>query len=257
MHIFTFSHPAPLLLHKTKAIVLRTVPYGDTSLIVSAYTELFGLQSYIVKGARSVSKKGAGQSQYFQPSALLDLVVYHNDLKQLQIIKEIKWAFLYQNVLSSVLKNSVALFMVEMLGKCIKQTETNEELFAFAESSLRILDEAEIAVVANLPLHFSLQLAGQLGFMIEDNYSETNKLLDLQEGRFVAQAPEHTFYLETRLAEISFALLQMNNPVTLYRIKLNKQTRHQLLQAYEYFYQFHLQDFGYLKTVKILEEVLS
>lgn len=253
-HIFTSAF---ILLHKTKAIVLRTVPYGDTSLIVSAYTQLFGLQSYIVKGARSVSKKGAGQSQYFQPSALLDLVVYHNELKQLQIIKEIKWAFLYQHILSNVLKNSVALFMVEMLGKCIKQTETNEELFAFAESNLHILDEAEPAVVANLPLHFSLQLAGELGLRMEDNYNDTNPFLDLQEGRFVAQIPEHNFYLDTRLAEITFGLLQTNSPVTLYRFKLNKQTRHQLLQAYEYFYQFHLQDFGYLRTVKILEEVLS
>jgi DNA repair protein RecO (recombination protein O) len=245
------------LLHKTKAIVLRTIPYGDTSLIVSAYTELFGLQSYIVKGARRVSKKGGGQAPYFQPSALLDLVVYHNDQKQLQIIKEIKWAYLYQYVLSNVLKNSVALFMVEMLSRCVKQPETNEELFQFVETNLRILDEGEPAVVANLPLHYSLQLAGQLGLRLEDNYSSNNIFLDLQEGRFVGKTPEHNFYLDGRLAEITFELLQMNNPVILYRLKLNKQMRHELLQAYEYFFQFHLQDFGYLRTVKILEAVLG
>src|SRR6185295_19163252 len=141
------------MLHKTKAIILRTVSYGDTSLVVTAYTELFGLQTYMVKGARRVSKKGAGQSQFFQPAALLELVVYHNELKQLQIIKEIKWSVIYRQVLSNVIKNSVALYMVELLIKCLKQTEASEELFVFAESNLLLLDECEAGVTANLPLH--------------------------------------------------------------------------------------------------------
>lgn len=245
------------MLHKTKAIILRTVAYGDTSLVVTAYTELYGMQSYLVKGARSSAKKGGSQAQFFQPSALLELVVYHNEQKQLQIIKEVKWAFLYQQVLSNVFRNAVALFMVEMLTKSIKQTETNFELFEFVENNLRILDEADLPVVANLPLHFSLHLAGQLGIKLEDNFSAATPFLDLQEGRFVEQIPKHNFYLDGNLAETTHAMLQMDNAVTIYRFKLNKQLRHQLLQAYEYFYQFHLHDFGYLRTVKVMEAVLS
>jgi DNA repair protein RecO (recombination protein O) len=247
----------PVMLHKTKAIILRTVAYGETSLVVSAYTELFGLQSYIIKGARKVSKKGASQSPYFQPAALLDLVVYHNELKQLQIIKEVRWCVLYNEVLSNVTKYSVALFMVELLGKCIKQTETNTELFAFAEHSLLVLDETALAVTANLPLHFSLQLAARLGFQIEDNYDETHPILDLQEGRFTMGYPLHQLYLDGKLSEVTFELLQIDNPVTLYRLRLNQAIRRQLLHAYEQFYEYHISDFGRLKTVKVLEEILG
>ena len=32
------------MLHKTPGIVLRTVKYGDTSVILSIFTELFGIQ---------------------------------------------------------------------------------------------------------------------------------------------------------------------------------------------------------------------
>ncbi|NBO56051.1 MAG: DNA repair protein RecO, partial [Actinobacteria bacterium] len=42
-------------LHKTKGLVLRAVKYGDTSLVVTVFTELFGLQSYIVSGVRKSS----------------------------------------------------------------------------------------------------------------------------------------------------------------------------------------------------------
>src|SRR6202008_3070019 len=105
-------------LHKTKGIVLRTVKYGETSVIVTIFTELFGVQSYLINGVRTSAKKGTGKASLFQPSAILDLVVYHNELKQLQRIKEFRWDWLYQHILSDVKKNSVALFMIELLTRC-------------------------------------------------------------------------------------------------------------------------------------------
>ncbi|HEV9036666.1 MAG TPA: recombination protein O N-terminal domain-containing protein, partial [Puia sp.] len=77
-------------LHKTKGIVLRTVKYGETSLIVTIFTELFGAQSYLINGVRTSSRKGPGKANLFQPAAILDLVVYHNELKHLQRIREFK-----------------------------------------------------------------------------------------------------------------------------------------------------------------------
>src|SRR5882724_4224239 len=82
-------------IHKTKGIVLRTVKYGETSVIVTIFTELFGVQSYLVNGVRTSSKKGSGKANLFQPGAILDMVVYHNELKNLNRIKEFKWDYLY------------------------------------------------------------------------------------------------------------------------------------------------------------------
>ena len=103
----------------TKGIVLRTIKYGETSVITLMFTELFGTQSYLVNGVRMSSKKSPGKAGMFQPPAILDMVVYHNELKQLQRIKEFRWAFIYQQILSDVRKNAVALFMVELLTKCL------------------------------------------------------------------------------------------------------------------------------------------
>ena len=111
------ENPVTDKLHKTKGIVLRTVRYGETSIIVAIFTELFGVQSYLVNGVRVSSNKGMGKATLFQPAAILDLVVYHNELKQLQRIKEFRWGHLYHNILSDVKKNAVALFMVELLTK--------------------------------------------------------------------------------------------------------------------------------------------
>src|ERR1700712_2316525 len=96
-------------VHKTTGIVLRTIKYGETSVIAAIYTELFGLQSYLVNGVRTSSKKGPGRASLFQPGAILDLVVYHSELKNLQRIKEFKWGYLYKHIFSDIFKNSVAL----------------------------------------------------------------------------------------------------------------------------------------------------
>src|SRR5258706_10351535 len=146
-------------LHKTKGIVLRTVKYGETSMIVSIFTELFGIQSYLVNGVRTSTKKGSGKANLFQPSAILDLIVYHNELRNLQRIKEFRWSYLYQHIFSDIKKNAVALFMVELLTKCLKQPEANEDLFQFAEDAFLHLDESNEMVTANFPLFFALHLA--------------------------------------------------------------------------------------------------
>src|SRR6266498_764247 len=122
-------------LHHTKGIILRTVKYGETSLIVTIFTEIFGIQSYLVNGVRASTKKGSGKANLFQPAAILDLIVYHNELKNLQRIKEFRWGHLYQHIFSDIKKNAVASFMVELLAKCLKQPEANPDLFYFVEDS--------------------------------------------------------------------------------------------------------------------------
>ena len=89
----------------------------------------------MINGVRTTTKKGSGKANLFQPSAILEMMVYHNELKQLQRIKEFRWGNLYQHILSEVRKNAVALFMVELLTKCLKQPESNADLFNFAEDA--------------------------------------------------------------------------------------------------------------------------
>ena len=247
----------PDKLHKTKGIVLRTVKYGETSIVVTIFTELLGVQSYLVNGVRTYTKKGTGKASLFQPSAILDLVVYHNELKHLNRIKEFTWSVIYQHILSDVPKNAVALFMVELLTKCLKQPERNPDLFHFTEDIFIKLDESSGAVMANLPLFFALHLPFHFGFRITDNYSEENSYLDLQEGSFVAEQPRHPHFLEDKQAAVTSQLLQVMQPEELEDIKLNHDFRRKLLFVYETYYALHITDFGKMKTLPVLTEILS
>lgn len=243
------------MVHKTKGVVLRTVKFGETSIVVSVFTELFGLQSYLVNGVRQVSKKGTAKGAYFQPGSLLDLVVYKNDFKNLQRIKEYKWAYLYQHIFSDIFKNAVALFTIELLNKCLKEPEPNNELFYFVEDALLHLDEATPTVTANYPLFIALHLAVFFGFRINDEFSETQHYLDLQEGVFVEDQPRHSHYIQDREAEAVSHILKVMHPSELEDVKLNQDMRRRILTALEGYYALHIPDFGFMRTLPVLREI--
>lgn len=245
------------MIHKTKGIVLRSVKYGETSLVVTVFTELFGLQSYLVNGIRTVSKKGGTKAALFQPAAILDLIAYHNEFKNLQRLKEFKWDYLYHHILSDVRKNAVALFMIELLTKCLKQPEANADLFYFTEDSLHHLDEANETVTANFPLFFALHLAVFFGFRISDEYSETKHYLDLEEGTFVEEQPKHPHYLQDREAAAVSHILKTMQPTELQEVALNQELRRRITHAVEEYYKLHIPDFGTMRTLPVLREVMS
>ncbi|RYY86547.1 MAG: DNA repair protein RecO [Chitinophagaceae bacterium] len=244
-----------MMLHKTKGIVLRTVKYGETSVIVTCFTELFGLQSYIVNSVRKASSKGTAKAAYFQPASQLDLVVYHQPARNLNRIREYKWSFLYQHVLSDVFKNAVAQFMIELLNKSLKEPEPNNELYYFTEDALQRLDQASATVTANFPLFFALHLPVFFGFRIPDEWSTEQSILDLKEGTFTTQPPQHPYFLEGRAAEAVAHILKVLQPDELEEVKLNGEQRREILQQLEQYYALHLPEFGTLRTLPVLKEI--
>jgi DNA repair protein RecO (recombination protein O) len=247
--------PVHEMTHKTKGIVLKAVKYGETSLVVTIFTELFGVQTYMVNGVRS-SKKSTSKANLFQSGAILDLVVYHYEQKNIQRIKEFSWSVIYQSVLTDVIKNSIALYMVELLYKSLKQPEQNEALFFFTEDVLLHLDTADKIVTANMPLYFALQLPHFLGFRMNDDFEEGQNILDLQEGSFITERPPHVYFIEGENARLTSQLLKVMQPGELSDFPLNHDVRRKLLQYYHTYYALHIQDFGEMKTLSVLQDVL-
>ncbi|MBA4138963.1 MAG: DNA repair protein RecO [Segetibacter sp.] len=245
------------MTHKTRGIVLRTVKYGETSVITTIYTELFGVQSYIVKGVRQTTKKSSGRGLYFQPAAILDMVVYHNEFKNLNFIKEYQWGYLYGHVLFDVVKNTVSMYVVEMLQHSLKQPEANPELFYMVEDTLKQLDNGAAVLTANLPLYFTLHLAGELGFRIQGAYSNDTPVLDLQEGIFISGKPAHPYYIDGILAEAASKLLAINFYNDLESIHFSRSTRQQLLQSFQNYIALHVEDFGEIKSLPVLQEIFN
>ena len=61
------------MLVNTKGIVVKTINYGETSVIATIYTEQLGLRTYMLKGVRSGRSKRKGN--IYQLMQFLDMIV--------------------------------------------------------------------------------------------------------------------------------------------------------------------------------------
>ncbi|HEY0652516.1 MAG TPA: DNA repair protein RecO [Chryseosolibacter sp.] len=222
------------MIHKTRGIVFRFTRYGETSIIVTIFTEAFGLQSYIVNGVRSKSAKN--KIALYQPLTLLNLVVYHREHANLERIKEIQCFYPYQSLTVDIRKSTIGMFITELLNKTLKEESGVGNLFQFLVDSLVRMDSLT-AGVENAHLVFMIKLSRYLGF----GPQFVNEILG---GRVTDE--------KTEIVLQQMITLEFEDII----IATNEQRRN-ILELLLKFYQEHLENFGELKSVQVLRDVLS
>ena len=240
-------------LVKTRGIVFKSFKYGETSLIVDIYTEERGLRRYIVSGVRK--RKARFSAGLLQTMSLIDLVAYDREDRDLNRISEIRPAYLYQSVPFHLKKGAIGLFMIELSRKSIRESEENRPLFDFLFEGFRFLDQTDKAV-ANIHLHFMIELSAYLGFMPGGDYSEDKPYFDLEEGIFADNAPTHSNYLEARYSQLLWAL-QNTSVGEVHQLQFNRKERQRMLTYLIDYYRLHIENFPLIHTHSVLKEVLG
>ena len=108
------------MILKSKAIVLRSLKFGDSSLIIDMFTELEGRISFITRIPKTA--KGKIKKQYFQPLTLLDLEFDYRPRTSLQRIKEVRIFRPYGSIPFDPVKSAILLFLSEFLYYCLLYT---------------------------------------------------------------------------------------------------------------------------------------
>lgn len=242
------------MLVKTSGIVLRTIKYGDSGLIVHIFCETLGLQSFMVKGARS-SRSKSPKGPLLQVGNQLDLVVYFRNERALQSLSEIRLSHVYQNLPQHAVKSSILLYTAELLQKILKQPDANTDLFHFISNMLKWLDRQEDGY-GNLPLYIPLKVAECLGFGIQGRWCKETSYLDLQEGHYVSRMAGHVHALDVEESALCHALIQSTDLDALKSIKCSREVRGKLMFSILEYMKWHITDFQDLKSPRILHEVL-
>ena len=112
------------MLTKTRGIVVRNTNFKDNSVISHIYTQDYGSQSFMLHGVRN--HKGAIRPSHIMSLSLVDLVFYKKDNAGIQQIKELRCSPVLQTIHFDILKNSVALFIAEIINATVPEEEQNE-----------------------------------------------------------------------------------------------------------------------------------
>ena len=241
------------MLFTTKGIVLHHFKYSEKSVIAKVYTEKFGLQSYILNGVRSAKSKN--KAVYLQPLSLVEINANYKEKKGLQQIKSIQLAIPYSSVPFNIGKTSIAFFLAEILYKSIKEEETNYTLFEFLFNALQVLDLKETNY-ANFHLIFMAQFCHYLGISPQNKEIESRNIyFDLQEGVFLPHQPPHQAFISSPTSNLLIEALNANFDEP--NLSFNYSDRKLVLATLLDYYNLHLSNFDNLKSLAVLEEVLS
>jgi DNA repair protein RecO (recombination protein O) len=154
----------PRQIVKSRAVVLRVRRLGDTSKLLTLYTEEHGKLKATAKGARKPKSKFAG---LLEPTNLVHAVCYLREERDLQTLSDcdLERAFVgRRRDLRLLALGSAACELVERLTVDL---ETNKRLYACLEGVLKGLEEVEVEQAESLFWYFQLRAAEALGYRPE------------------------------------------------------------------------------------------
>ncbi len=237
------------MLITTSAIVLQTIKYGESDLIVKLFTNSSGLKSYLLKGVLK-SKRGKIRASLFQPLTLLEIEASHKNKGSLERLREARLQQPYQTLYTDILKSSLVLFLSEMLKNSIQEEEENKTLYQYLVSSFLWLDNHDS--FANFHLVFLLKLSQYLGFYPDDSLL-SEPYFNLIEGGFQSNK-DHEHCVSGTTVILLKSLLGITFD-TSSDIKMSKNSRSELLMLLIRYFEVHLHGFKKPKSLYILNEI--
>ncbi|MBN2766792.1 MAG: DNA repair protein RecO [Paludibacteraceae bacterium] len=237
---------------KTRGIVMGSLKYSDSSVIVTVYTQKFGRISYMIYGV--AKKKSAFRSAFLQPLTLVELDVLHTPGKEIQKIKDVRTTIPLTGISFHPVRNSIALFVAELMLKSLRISEPDNMMYDFLENAIQILDCNEQGL-SNFHLIFMIRLARYLGFE-PDTLTGTGEYFDMLNATFCVSQPPHIHFMNTESTK-AFTELAKCNFDNMHRVSIGRELRYQLINNLEHFYRLHLPDFKGINSLGVLHELFD
>ena len=260
------------MLVKTEAIVLHSLKYGESRLVVDLFTRQQGRLSCIVSIPKT--SRGKVKKQFFQPLSLLDVECDIRPCVQLQKMRDATLNPPPSTFNSQPEKIAISLFLAEFLYHALRgEQQPDEQLFDYLKNSFLWLDAATEGY-ANFHLSFLMHLSRFLGFYpntappsasprrgsffaVQSGKAEREgAFFDLREGCFCDAPPLHADFLRPEEATRIHDMMRMDYQ-NMHLFRMNHTDRNRCLDVILTYYRLHLPSFPELKSLSVLKELFA
>ncbi len=237
----------------TRALVLRTVKYGESSVVADLLTEQQGRVSFLVSLPKSA--RARVRRQYFMPMTLLSVSYDFRPRSSLQRVRDARIDCPYTRIPGSPDKQAIMMFLAEFLTYATRDEQRNEALFLFLRSSLLWLDAAE-GRYANFHLVLMARLSRFLGFWPNlDDYRD-GCYFDLREAAFSPLRPLHPDFLAPADAS-RVGLLMRLSYATMHIFRPSREERNRIAEMMLAYYRLHVPGMPDLRSLSVLRELFA
>ncbi|PYZ94258.1 DNA repair protein RecO [Salipaludibacillus keqinensis] len=243
------------MLEKFEGIIIRTTNYAETNKVLTIYSREHGKIALMARGARRPKSRFASSSQLF----IFGTFVYQKSsgigtLNQADIIDS------FREVRSDLMLTAYAAYIVELLDKLTEDRSSNPYLFELLYQLLHHLNEGEdgeilLRIMETKMLTFSGS-APTLHQCARCGSTELPFNFSLKFGGAICRRclVEDTYHLKVSPAVMKLLrLFQQLNPTRIGQISVKKETKAQLKEVLETYYQEHVG--VYLKSKRFLDQM--
>ena len=215
-------------MNVTGLIVLHTTKFGENSLVVHTLSRDYGRRSFLVRGA------GKKTMSLFLPLNLLEADIVETTKSNLYTARNIVLRHPLLGIRNNMFKNSMTMFMSEVLYRAIKDGTYEEGLYEWCEKIILLLDAIQ-SDFSNFHIRFLLELSVTLGFSPESR--------DLQP--FVGD------YYPTveKFMQFDFAASML--------IPLNGTARNEIADSILRYLEFHTDSSLNINSLRVLRELFA
>lgn len=230
-------------------IALRTVAYADDRSILSAYTRSRGFMSLLLKGGKG--REASRRRALLQPMSVVECVADIVPGREVSRIVSVRTLRPLQGVMSSAVKQTLAMFLAEVLGLVLRSGQPDGATFDFVAQSVAVLDELPPARISNYHLAFLRGLAVCLGIEPDASAYRAGMVFDMADGIWRHSAPLHSQWLGSDDARMAAALCRMTY-ANMHLFRLGREARNAMLDQMLRFYSLHHTRLDGLRSPDIL-----
>ena len=228
------------MIVNTTAIVLKTFPYGETSLISRCFTKEKGKVSFIIRGAQS--KKNL-LSPYFQPLSYIQIIYNENAKRELQIISKVNFVNIWLKIPNSLKKMTLLQSILEITDFTLEKNDPHPGLFNILIEAINYFENNKFK--ENLIFWFyECELLSELGFRIDLKNNGGNKY-DITSPKIEGE---------------SLTILKHLLSKSIEQVKFDKVLKKDKKIISNYLYQqlcYNLDGFDRLKSFKVARDILN
>ena len=206
----------------TEAIVLGLKKHSDKMSLLQVYTKAEGRIALQVYGAHGKHKIKAA----YQPLSIVELTYSVNPSKPFATVDTIDPVFLPEQVYADIRRQSIALFITEMLMLTLTHPQQDEPIYEFLDDFVHELNGNPTP--ENLHINFMMQFAELLGIGSPEISSQQSAISNQQS-----------------------AISDQQSAVS------NRRTRQEILRQLCNYYLEHVDSFRLPKSLDILIEVFD
>lgn len=147
-------------LQKTDGVILRSIPLGETSKILTIYSKDFGKVSVIAKGARSARSRYGGTLETLNH---ISIIFYYKENRDLHSLSQAEIIDSYLVIKEDLHRTALAMAICELINQLEVGQEANPLLFRLLLSAFKTLDDTERQPV-NIFRAFQIHVFDLMGF---------------------------------------------------------------------------------------------